>query len=170
MLDRFFGFGGESLRQIRELDADQAIGENNHHRFQGFNNECDMETPYAYIYADRHDRLCEILHECVHRSFGTGTGALPGNNDSGGLSSMFVFNVLGIFPASGTGEFLLGAPQIESADVMLTGGERLEIRVSRQHANAIRVERVEWNGRKMDGFRMPVCDLMQGGTLHFFMK
>ena len=27
------------------------------------------ETPYAYIYADRHDRLCEIVHElsCLFR-------------------------------------------------------------------------------------------------------
>ena len=170
MLDRFFGFEGESLRQIRDLDADRAIGENGYHRFQGFNNECDMETPYAYLYADRHDRLCEIVRECVHRSFGTGTGALPGNNDSGGLSSLFVFNALGIFPANGTGDFLLGAPQIESADIMLTGGKRVEIRVSRQQPDAIYVERAEWNGKRLDAFRIPMGDLMQGGTLHFFMK
>ena len=95
LLDRFFGFGCESVKQLTHRGAAKEIAESRYHRFEGFNNECDMETPYAYIYADRHDRLCEILDECVRRSFGTGRSGLPGNNDSGGLSSLFVWNVLG---------------------------------------------------------------------------
>ena len=30
-------------------------------RFEGLNNEPDMEAPYAYLYAGRHDRTCEIV-------------------------------------------------------------------------------------------------------------
>ncbi len=170
MLDRFFGFGGESVKQLTYVGASKEINEKNYHRFEGFNNECDMETPYAYIYADRHDRLCEIMNECVSRSFGLGRSGLPGNNDSGGLSSMFVFNALGIFPVSGSGEFLIGSPYIDSADIVLATKKTLHIRTECQSKQHIYVDRVEWNGKKIDGYRISVTDIMNGGTLKFYMK
>ncbi len=170
LLDSFFGFDGESVKQLTYLGADKEIAQNEYHRFEGFNNECDMETPYAYIYADRHDRLCEIIHECVRRSFGTGTGGLPGNNDSGGLSSLFVWNVLGIFPISGSGEFLIGAPQIDGADIELATGKTLHICVTRKNERQIYVDRVEWNGEMIRNYRISMHDLMQGGLLRFYMK
>lgn len=169
-LDDFFGFGGESLSQITHLDADADIASCHYHRFQGFNNECDMETPYAYIYADRHDRLCEILHECVTRSFGTGREGLPGNNDSGGLSSLFVWNALGVFPVSGSGEFLIGAPQVDGAEILLSSGNTLRICTERPDPAMIYVDRVEWNGTPVEGFRITAREIMEGGVLRFYMK
>lgn len=170
MLDDFFGFNGESLTQITHLDADEAIAACRYHRFEGFNNECDMETPYAYIYAHRHDRLCEIMHECVTRSFGLGRGGLPGNNDSGGLSSLFVWNTLGVFPVSGSGEFLIGAPQMNGAEITLASGNVLRIRVERPHSAMIYVDRVEWNGEPVEGFKISAREIMAGGVLRFYMK
>lgn len=170
MLDSFFGFNGESVKQLTYIGASEEISKTKYHRFEGFNNECDMETPYAYIYVDRHDRLCEIVHECVHRSFGKGKGGLPGNNDSGGLSSLFVWNALGIFPISGSGEFLIGAPQIDSADIKLSTKKTLSIRVTRENKEQIYVDRVEWNGEIIRNYRIFMPDLMRGGSLRFFMK
>lgn len=170
MLDSFFGFDGESVKQMTYLDAGDDINNTHYHRFEGFNNECDMETPYAYIFAGRHDRLCEILHECVFRSFGLGRGGLPGNNDSGGLSSLFVWNTIGIFPANGSGEFLIGSPQIEQADIKLASGNKLSIRVNREEKQQIYVDRVEWNGKTVENYRLAMADVMCGGVLQFYMK
>lgn len=169
-LDSFFGFNGESIKPMRHLDAYKDIAATSHHRFEGFNNECDMEAPYAYIYADRHDRLAEIMQECVSRSFGTGRGGLPGNNDSGGLSSLFVFNSLGIFPVSGSGEFLIGSPAIDGAKITLSSGKVLVIRVKRETENAIYVKRVLWNRSEISSYKIPVTELMQGGILEFCIK
>lgn len=170
MLDAFFGFGGESVKQLTYIGAGKEIEASKHHRFEGFNNECDMEAPYAYVYADRHDRLCEILHECVHRSFGTGRSGLPGNNDSGGLSALLVWNTLGLFPVSGSGEFLIGAPQIDGAEVTLFNKNVLRVCVSRTNAAQIYVDRVEWNGCLVEGYRLSMREVMQGGVLQFYMK
>lgn len=170
MLDNFFGFGEESVKQLTYLGADCEIVGKSYHRFEGFNNECDMETPYAYIYADRHDRLCEIISECVSRSFGFGRSGLPGNNDSGGLSSLFVWNTLGIFPVSGSGEFLIGAPQVDSAEISLHNGKCLKIEVNRKNINQIYVDSVFLNGQRVENYKIPAKDLMQGGVLQFFMK
>lgn len=168
MLDDFFGFGGESLKQITEVEAWKALCEvqNQYCRFEGFNNECDMEAPYAYLYAGRHDRTCEIIREAVDKVYTTGKGALPGNNDSGGLSSCFVWNVLGIFPASGTGEFLMGCPQVETADLQLANGKLLQIRTQGDVRVAGRL-RVLFNGKEVKEYRIPMCELAQGGTLEW---
>ena len=170
MLDDFFGFGKESVKQLTHIGALKEISKCHYHRFEGFNNECDMETPYAYIYADRHDRLCEIIRECTTRSFGSGKSALPGNNDSGGLSSMFVWNVLGLFPVSGSGKFLLGAPQIDRAKIKLSSGKTLIIRTIREHSEQIYVSKVEWNGKPIDNYQIQVELLMYGGELTFYMQ
>ena len=171
LLDDFFGYNGDSVKQLTYIGAHKDIEKTNYHRFEGFNNECDMEAPYAYIYADRHDRLCEIVRECTYRSFGLGKSGLPGNNDSGGLTSMFVWNTLGIFPISGSGEFLIGSPQIDGAEIELQNGNRLTVRVSgRNSSSCIYVDRVEFNGRQITDYRILMKELMNGGELHFYMK
>ena len=165
-LDKFFGFGGESVRQFTHLNALEDIRKTAHHRFEGFNNECDMETPYAYIFADRHDRLEDILRECVSRSFGTGSGGLPGNNDSGGLSSLYVWNMLGLFPATGRGEFLIGAPGVRSAEISLASGRLLKIK--RVGESVGYLKRVVFNGREIKDYRISMGEVMGGGELVFY--
>ena len=39
----------------------------------------------------RPDRTAEVVHAVVHNQFGLGRGGLPGNDDSGGLSSWYVW-------------------------------------------------------------------------------
>ena len=170
MLDNFFGFGKDSVKQLTYPGADKAISQCSYHRFEGFNNECDIETPYAYIYAGRHDRLSEILHECVNRSFGTGRSALPGNNDSGGLTSLFIWNVIGIFPISGSGEFLIGSPSIDKAEIDLASGKSLMITVNRENKDQIYVDKVIFNGNVIDDYKILMSDVMNGGVMEFYMK
>ncbi|MEM7698244.1 MAG: glycoside hydrolase domain-containing protein, partial [Verrucomicrobiota bacterium] len=88
LLDLFFGF--------REPAKGETVD-----RFEGLNNEPDMEAPYAYIYAGRHDRTAEIVRSVLQYQFTTGVGGLPGNDDSGGLSSWYVWSAIGIFPVTG---------------------------------------------------------------------
>lgn len=111
LLDRFFGYDAAPVRQPgvspsrAELAAGLALG-----RFQGLNNEPDMESPWAYTYAGRPDRTAEVVHAIRGQQFGTGRGGLPGNDDSGGLSSWYVWAVLGLFPVAGQNLFLLHPP------------------------------------------------------------
>jgi putative alpha-1,2-mannosidase len=79
-------------------------------RFEGLNNEPDMETPWAYHYCGRPDRTAEIVHAALTGQFGVGRGGLPGNDDSGGLSSWYVWASLGLFPVAGQSLVLLNAP------------------------------------------------------------
>ena len=169
MLDDFFGFGKESLKQLTYIGAGEDIINTHHHRFEGFNNECDMETPYAYIYAGCHNRTADIIHSCINQSFTSGKGGLPGNNDSGGLSSCFMWNVLGLFPVSGTGDFLIGSPHIKHAKITLANGKTLEIETNFSGENYY-VDTVEFNDKKIADYKIRTQELIKGGKIIFCMK
>lgn len=166
LLDTFFGFNGESLKQITdETMAWKLIADTHYHRFEGFNNECDMETPFAYIFAGRHDRLSEITRAAVYDVFSDGKSGIPGNNDSGGLSSCFVWLVLGLFPWVGQGKMLVGCPLIKSAEIKLSSGNTLKITVSGEYDGTNDVTEVRFNGKAVDGFVLNTAEIMNGGEL-----
>ena len=124
MLDAFFGFGAPPVRQPgrRPSPAEMAAGYALN-RFEGLNNEPDMEAPWAYHYSGRPDRTAEVVHAALTWQFGTGAGGLPGNDDSGGLSSWYVWASLGLFPVAGQSRFLVDAPAFERATLRVSGGE-----------------------------------------------
>jgi predicted alpha-1,2-mannosidase len=122
-LDSFFGFGADPVVQpglapsAEELIAGYRLG-----RFEGLNNEPDMEVPWAYHWAGRPDRTAEIVHAVVHQQFGPGRGGLPGNDDSGGLSSWYVWASLGLFPIAGQNIVLLGPPAFARSTISVGDG------------------------------------------------
>ena len=107
-LDTFFGYGAESVQQLSQApSAAEVLAGYNLGRFEGLNNEPDMDVPWAYHYLGQPDRTAEIVHNVLHQQFGTGRGGLPGNDDSGALSSWFVWASLGVQAAEFNGEPLI---------------------------------------------------------------
>lgn len=144
-LDRFFGF----------TDAGDTSA-----RFEGYNNETDMESPYAYHFCGRRDRMCEVLRAGMKYMFTEGRGGIPGNNDSGGLSSCFVWNAVGIFPLSGQDKMLIGAPIIKKAVLHLESGD---FAIFNEAGDVTR--NAELNGKSLTDMTFSVRDMMQGGKL-----
>ncbi len=123
LLDAFFGFGAAPVKQLGEHATTEEIAAGYAlNRFEGLNNEPDMEAPWAYHYVGRPDRTAEIVHAIVNHQFGTGRGGLPGNDDSGGLSSWYVWASLGLFPVAGQNLFLVNAPSFRTATIEVAGG------------------------------------------------
>lgn len=171
LLDDFFGYGKEDTVQptdphnYKTVEEGMKLG-----RFEGFNNESDTEAPFSYIYADRHDKTAEIIRAGMKYMFTSGRGGIPGNNDSGALSSYYVLNALGIYPLAGQKVFLIGSPICRSASISLSSGKTLNIEVNDNSEESIYVKRVVFNGKEIKDFRIPAKDIMNGGTLIFFMS
>lgn len=123
-LDRFFGYGADPVKQLgvdpplTDVFAGFDLG-----RFEGINNEPDLDVPWAYHYVGRPDRTAEIVHNAVHQEFATGRGGLPGNDDSGALSSWYVWASLGLFPVAGQDRFLINAPSFAESEIRVAGGK-----------------------------------------------
>ncbi len=178
MLDRFFGYGSEPVKQPgrcpdpAEMAAGYALN-----RFEGLNNEPDMEVPWAYHYAGRPDRTAEVVNSALTWQFGTGPGGLPGNDDSGGLSAWYVWASLGLFPVAGQNLFLVNTPAFERAALQVEGGEFV-IETSGFRESPIGVDGIDrdpatqyvqsatLNGRPLHATHLTAADVHNGGRLH----
>ncbi|MCR5522498.1 MAG: glycoside hydrolase family 92 protein [Clostridia bacterium] len=170
-LDKFFGYGQPDVIQPKDPNNPEYIDRTMKRGiFEGFNNESDTEAPYSYIYAGRHDRTCEILRAGMKYMFSEGRGGLPGNNDSGALSSYYVFSALGIFPVAGQNLFLIGSPFIDKASLTFFNGNKLNILVEGNSPENIYVEEVRFNDRIIDNYRISADEIMKGGILEFKMS
>ena len=170
MLDAFFGFGAEPVTQpgvgpgVEELAAGYALN-----RFEGMNNEPDMEVPWAYHYVGRPDRTAQIVHAALHQTFGTGPGGLPGNDDSGGLSAWYVWASLGLFPVAGQNVFLLNAPSWPSARMTVARGvlsiDTENFREPAPDGAPQYVQSVTLDDRPLDSSWVTGTELHRGGRL-----
>lgn len=122
-LDRFFGFGaGAAPRVGCEPGMDEMKAGHDLHRFEGLCNEPDMEVPYTYSFAGRHDRACDVVREGL-KLFTPTPGGMVGNDDSGGMTSWYVWSAMGLFPAAGQDLFIIGSPIFELVKMKLPGGD-----------------------------------------------
>ncbi|MFW6457514.1 MAG: glycoside hydrolase domain-containing protein, partial [Planctomycetota bacterium] len=169
-LDKFFGYGEPSVKQPRDPHDGEYIQRGlKLNRFEGFNNESDMETPFAYIYAGRHDRTAEVVRSSMKSSFSTGRGGLPGNNDSGGLTSTFIWNAIGLFPVVGQREILVGSPAFDSV-VLKTDDWKFAIIAKNNSEQNVYVGGAELNGKRLNRPFIPLEDFRDGGELRLEMQ
>ena len=152
LADRFFGF-------VHPEDDAACC-------FEGFNNETDMEAPYVYHFAGRHDRLSEVIDGGLRYMFTTGRGGLPGNNDSGGLCSCYLWNALGVFPVSGQNLMIVGSPRAREARLALASGRTFLIR---KEGEGIYVKEALLNGRRLESLAFSAEAMMAGGELTLVM-
>ena len=164
--DSFFGYGKEPVRQCGTPNDSKYIRDLKLHRFDGINNEHDMEAPFAYAFAGRHDKTCEITRAVMQYMFTEGRGGLPGNNDTGALTSWYVWNALGLFPVAGQNKMLIASPAVQEAVLHLASGKEVQIHV---HGNGIYVEKAIWNGKELQNMQFTVRDMMQGGKLEIYL-
>ena len=168
-LDRFFGYGQPPIVQPSD-PHDRAYMRWGHslNRFEGYNNEPDIETPYGYIYAGRHDRTAEVVRAGMKYMHTIGRGGLPGNNDSGGLTSCYVWNAVGLFPVTGQPVFLIGSPIFDTIALHLGSGTFVVETVNNADEN-IYVQGAALNRVEIDRAYLTIAELQCGGTLTLTM-
>jgi putative alpha-1,2-mannosidase len=171
-LDAFFGYGAEPVQQVGERPSVEELADGFAlDRFEGLNNEPDMEAPWCYHYLGRPDRTAEVVHAALNNQFGLGRGGLPGNDDSGGLSSWYVWASLGLFPVAGQSLYLLNAPSVSSARLVF-GTKELALETSGfvepEPGGPVQyVQSVTFNGEPLDRTWLSASDMYSGGELHF---
>jgi putative alpha-1,2-mannosidase len=170
LLESFFGYEALTASDTQALRRDFAPADDyvqygfSLGRFEGFNNEPDMETPYAFLYAGRPDRTAEVLRAAARTQFTTGPGGLPGNDDSGGLSSCYVWNAIGLFPVTGQPVMLIGSGLYARVSLTLPGGDFEIFWENNSDAN-IYVQSATLNGVPLHRAWLHLDEFLSGGQL-----
>lgn len=132
-------------------------------------NEPGFLAPYLYIWAGRHDETVRRLHEILTKDFHSGHRGLPGNDDSGAMSSWYAFAVMGFFPNAGQDVYLIGSPGVPAITLHLE--QDLDFRITTKNFSSANpyVVAAELNGRPLDRAWFRHKDIVHGGELTLTM-
>jgi predicted alpha-1,2-mannosidase len=125
-------------------------------------NEPDFVVPYAYVFAGQPWKTQEVVTRIASDTFKNAPDGIPGNDDLGATSGVYVWNALGFYPAvPGVGGVVLGTPMFEKATLRLAGGRTLV--VTRQ-GSGIYVEEATLDGAPYSSTWLPLDKLHPGVT------
>jgi predicted alpha-1,2-mannosidase len=162
-LDAFFTVQGEG--DNKHLGQEAMIGQYAH------GNEPSHHIAYLYSYTPKpwqgHARIRQI-----YRQFYTDApSGIVGNDDCGQMSAWYVLSTFGFYPVTpARGEFVLGAPQVRSAELHLPGGKPLRIVAEGFDETRPVASAVSFTGTPLTSPIIRYPTLMQGGELRFRMS
>lgn len=133
-------------------------------------NQHDIHTPYLFNDAGRPDLTQKWVRWTLDNRFSCDIDGLDGNDDGGTLSAWYVFSAMGFYPVAGTAEYWLGSPCIESAEITMSGGSVLTVKVNNQGKNHVYVDSVYFNGEPVNNTAFTHSMIENGGELVFNMK
>jgi predicted alpha-1,2-mannosidase len=132
-------------------------------------NEPGFLIPVLYNWAGKPDHTAEIITELLEKAFTDQRTGIPGNDDSGAMSSWFIFNSLGFYPNAGQDIYLIGTPSFPEADITLASGRTLRIlarNMDNEHINRF-IQSATLNGAPLDTSWFRHKQIADGGTLVF---
>jgi predicted alpha-1,2-mannosidase len=125
-------------------------------------NEEDFVVPYAYVFAGQPWKTQDVVTRIANETFTTKPDGLPGDDDLGATSGVYVWNALGFYPAvPGVGGVVLGTPMFDKATVRFASGRTLV--VSRQ-GSGFYVQKVTLDGAPYSNSWLPIDKLHFGTT------
>jgi predicted alpha-1,2-mannosidase len=130
-------------------------------------NEPGFLLPVLYNYAGRPDKTADIVHLILEKDFTDSRAGIPGNDDSGAMSSWLIFSTLGIFPVAGQDVYLISTPSIPDASLDLGNGKKLRIVAKDLDAKGLNryVQSATLNGVDLPTSWFRHAQIKDGGTL-----
>ncbi|TWB43443.1 GH92 family glycosyl hydrolase [Nitrospirillum pindoramense] len=134
-------------------------------------NEPGFLLPLYYNWIGRPDRTADMTVYALEREFLGTHGGIPGNDDSGAMSSWLIFQMLGFFPVAGQDVYLISTPSFPEADLDL--GEGKHFRVIAHNLDAERfnryVQSATLNGQPLETNWFRHGQIKDGGVLELVM-
>lgn len=132
-----------------------------------YGNEPAFLAVHAFHYTDRSDLASFYIRRLMKERF-TLEG-YPENEDSGAMSSWYIFSSLGFFPNAGQDIYYLTGGSFPKATMTLGNGKTLTITSKNASDKNIYIQSCKINGKTWDKFWFTHQDIENGGTIEFVM-
>jgi predicted alpha-1,2-mannosidase len=132
-------------------------------------NEPGFLTPLLYDYAGRPDKTAAAVARLRTEQYRDAPDGLPGNDDSGAMSSVFVFHCLGFFPMAGQDVYVIGTPVFARAEVRMENGNAVVVLAPGVSRENIYIQSAKLNGRPLDRAWFRHGEIRPGATFEFEM-
>jgi predicted alpha-1,2-mannosidase len=125
-------------------------------------NEPDFVVPYAYEYTSQPWKTDDVVTRIEQQTFGTGPDGIPGNDDLGATSGVYVWNALGLYPGvPGVAGFFVGTPMFDKATVHFGEGRTL---VTHRKGDGVYVSSINVDRQRYDNLWLPLSHLPANAT------
>ena len=152
--------GADAFRERLDLFFDK--------NYYNVANEPSFLTPCLYHWIGRPDLSTRQVHNIINNNYDDTPDGIPGNDDSGAMSSWLAFHMMGLYPNAGHDYYLLNLPILEKGYTLrLPNGRTLEVSL---RGKGDEYDHATFNGMRLDDARITHDQLMEGGQLIFFRK
>lgn len=136
-------------------------------------NEPDIAYPYLFSYFKGEEwRTQKLVKELLAKHYTTKPNGLPGNEDTGTMSSWAIFSMMGFYPdCPGVPEYTLTTPTFDKITIKLDpaywGTDKLVIR---KEGGDGYIDQIRLGGKKYSKHRLTHKDLIHAGEITFVCK
>lgn len=128
-------------------------------------NEPSFLVPVLYHWLGQPHRSSERVQQIISTHYHAGRDGLPGNDDSGAMSSWLAFHMLGLYPNAGQPYYLLNRPLVQSSEIKVPHGKSFRITTKNFNDKNRYIVSARLNGKAYDLNWLQHADLIAGGEL-----
>lgn len=139
-------------------------------KYFNVNNEPSFLSPCLYHWIGRPDRSGDTVAGIIAESYSDTPAGLPGNDDSGAMSSWLAFHMMGLYPNAGQDYYLIHAPLLSSSTIELDGGRSFTIVAKGLSERNRYIRSARLNGKNYPWSAIRHADITAGGTLELEMS
>ncbi|HOW90654.1 MAG TPA: glycoside hydrolase family 92 protein, partial [Elusimicrobiales bacterium] len=133
--------------------------------YYNVSNEPSFLTPCLYHWIGRPDLSGERVASVIARHYSSAPDGIPGNDDSGAMSSWLAFHMLGLYPNAGHSYYLIHAPLVRSSVLRLENGRTFRISARRLSSRNRYIRSASLNGKPFVQAWIEHSDIAAGGEL-----
>lgn len=128
-------------------------------------NEPSFLTSCLYHWIGRPDLSSKRTRAIVDKYFNSSRKGIPGNDDSGSMSSWLAFHMMGIYPNAGQPYYLITAPYF--SETVLHPGNVVDFKITARNLSDknVFIKSAKLNGKPFDQAWINHQDIMNGGEL-----
>lgn len=134
------------------------------------NNEPSFLTPCLYHWIGKPHVTSQRVADIIAANYNDSPAGLPGNDDSGAMSSWLAFHMTGLYPNAGHDYYLIHSPLVKSTTFNLAGGKRFTVKaVNFNPDRNPYIVSARLNGKPYDLSAIRHRTIIDGGTLELIM-
>ena len=132
-------------------------------------NEPSFLAPTMYHWIGKPYLSSDRIRQIIKENFNTSREGLPGNDDSGAMSSWLAFHMMGLYPNAGQPYYLLNTPLIKEITLQLEEGKSFKITAKKMSDKNKYIKSALLNGKPYNKAWILHEDIVKGGELIFEM-